>query len=327
MAYNSIEEVIADERFLAWYFQSNETLAKEWAMQMAANAQYKQLTEQSAAWLKQHLINEKNLPEQQIAAAQQRLQQNIIQAPIVAIKAKKTSWWLPAAAAVLLLVAGLGYWQYKAHHQTTLGTAYGSINSYKLPDGSQVTLNANSQISMNDTWSRLGVREVWLKGEAYFKVQKTAHKTPFIVHADKMDIVVTGTQFNVVNRLNETSVLLTEGSVTVKMPNGNEMQMKPGDFVKAQKDVPQKVPANEEKVLAWRQARLVFDNTSMKEVGQMIEDYYGVKVKFADAAVAEKRLAAGVMPNDNLDVLIQSLEATGEFKIQKQNKEIIISFP
>ncbi len=44
-------------------------------------------------------------------------------------------------------------------------------------------------------------------------VKKTTEKRRFIVHTGGMDIIVTGTQFNVVNRDGERNVLLKEGSV------------------------------------------------------------------------------------------------------------------
>jgi ferric-dicitrate binding protein FerR (iron transport regulator) len=65
----------------------------------------------------------------------------------------------------------------------------------------------------------------------------------------------------------------------------------------------------------------------MAEVATIIERYYGVKVVFADSDISEKRIGAGVMPNDNLDVLIKSLEATGNFVIKKIDNEIVISNP
>jgi ferric-dicitrate binding protein FerR (iron transport regulator) len=142
-----------------------------------------------------------------------------------------------------------------------------------------------------------------------------------------MDIIVTGTEFNVVNRDDESSVLLTEGSVTVKTREGKEILMKPGDFVKIENNIASKKPADQEKVLAWKQSKLVFDNTSMDEVAAIISRYYGVKVNFSDSAIRKKKIGGGVMPNDNLDVLIQSLEATGEFRISKTGNELLISNP
>ncbi len=49
-------------------------------------------------------------------------------------------------------------------------------------------------------WKEGTSREVWLKGEAFFHVSKTPTKARFIVHTERFDVVVTGTQFNVMNR-------------------------------------------------------------------------------------------------------------------------------
>jgi len=327
MQLNSIEEVIADERFLAWYFKTDFDLAQEWEMQLAVNPHYKLLSTESVFWLENHLIKEKEVPSQQVEAACQTLQQALQPEPAIRQIGKRKRWWLPAAAAVLLLIAGLVFVTNWPKKTTTLANTYGQIANYKLPDGSQVILNANSQLKMNEDWDKAETREVWLKGEAFFMVQKTARKSNFIVHADALDVIVTGTQFNVVNRDGETNVLLTEGSVIVRTEDGKQVHMKPGDFLRSANQSVTKKVVNQEKVLAWKQSKLVLDNTSMQELAQLIEQYYGVKVVFADAAAAQKHIGAAVMPNDNLDVLIQSLEATGEFSIKKNNKEIIISIP
>jgi ferric-dicitrate binding protein FerR (iron transport regulator) len=59
-------------------------------------------------------------------------------------------------------------------------------------------------------------------------------------------------------------------------------------------------------------------------VAKIIARHYGIKVNLANSTVGEKKIS-GVMPNDNLDVLIEALEATGEFKVTKAKDEIIIS--
>jgi ferric-dicitrate binding protein FerR (iron transport regulator) len=246
--------------------------------------------------------------------------------PVVQMQPRKKHWWTYAAAAVLIFaIAGFFIWS-KSNNKTTLDTAYGIIRQYKLPDGSQVTLNANSKITINKKWEEGTDREVWLQGEAFFKVQKTPMKNRFIVHTSAMDIIVTGTQFNAIAREDESSVLLTEGSVTIKTPDGQEIKMKPGDFVKIENKVPARQTVDQQRILAWKEARLDFDKTPMYEVAKIISRHYGVKVTVANKAVGESTIS-GIMPNDSLDVLIQALEATGDYRITKNDNEIIISGP
>jgi ferric-dicitrate binding protein FerR (iron transport regulator) len=161
-----------------------------------------------------------------------------------------------------------------------------------------------------------------LKGEAFFQIAKSSSQKRFIVHTDKFDIVVTGTKFNAVNRDNKISVYLTEGSVTVITKDGEEVKMVPGDYVEMRDNKLEWKETNQEAVLAWKDKRIDFENITMKEAAKIITEHYGVKVTLADETVAEKRLT-GIMPNDNLDVLIRALEVAYSFEITKTNNELI----
>src|SRR5690606_25962513 len=88
-----------------------------------------------------------------------------------------------------------------------------------LPDGTKVWLNAASSlkypVAFNDT-----ERKVELTGEAYFEVAKDKNK-PFKVLADKQEIKVLGTHFNVNAYTDEASIktTLVEGRVQVGLRN------------------------------------------------------------------------------------------------------------
>jgi transmembrane sensor len=322
MHYESIEDVIADDRFQAWYFKNDESKAGQWEEWLLQNQQYKQLVQESIVWMHEHRINEAEVSPQHVEAAFEKLSGSL-DAPVVNMRRRK--WWIPAAAAIIFLIAGFIFWN-KTSNKTTLNSAYGVVSHYRLPDGSQVTLNANSEISLSKEWEKGQDREVWLRGEAFFKVQKTAMKNKFIVHTNAMDIIVTGTQFNAIAREDESSVLLTEGSVTLRTRDGKEIHMKPGDFVKLENNIPSLQAADQDRILAWKESRLDFDKTPINEVAKIISRHYGIKVTVSDKAIGESTIS-GVMPNDNLDVLIQSLEGTGHYKVTKANNEIIISGP
>lgn len=322
--FNSIEEIIADENFLSWYFKTGETKAAAWEEWLVQHAADQQLVAEAVHYLDGVRIKEKEIPAQKAENAWSQIEASLNAPKVIGMRPRRR-WWIPAsAAAVILLVIGFAY--FKPGKGTVLETTYGKIGQYNLPDGSEVILNAHSEVKLANDWNEGQDREIWLKGEAFFKVKKTPRKNKFVVHTNTMDVVVTGTQFNVINREDESSVLLTEGSVTIRTNNGKEIYMKPGDFVRIENNELQKKPVNEEKVLAWRQSKLVFDRTPMSEVASIINRHYGVKVKFADSAIAEKEIG-GIMSNDNLDLLIQSLEALGEFKVTKTDEGILVSHP
>lgn len=323
--FNSAEEVIADELFLAWYFRTDETKSKAWEVRLLENQRYIPLVEEAIQFLKSTYVQENAMSQEQVELAHSQLQSSLDSAKLIEMKPKRKRLWIPAAAILVFAIAGWMLLKNDAG-KTTMESAFGTIREYQLPDGSQVTLNANSNITTSKDWKGGKDREVWLQGEAFFNIQKTATKDRFIVHTKNLDIIVTGTQFNVISRDDESSVLLTEGSVIIKTKEGREIPMKPGDFVVMQNNVPAIQPADQDKILAWKQSRLDFDKTPMKEVVKIIARHYGVKVTIADQSIEEKTIS-GLMPNDNLDVLIQALEATGDYKITRVGKEITISNP
>jgi ferric-dicitrate binding protein FerR (iron transport regulator) len=76
--------------------------------------------------------------------------------------------------------------------------------------------------------------------------------------------------------------------------------------------------------MAWTENKLVFNNTPISEVANIIKKHYGIDVKLAEDYLAQKTIT-GIMPNDNLDVLLQSLNATQEFKVLKDGDSILIT--
>jgi ferric-dicitrate binding protein FerR (iron transport regulator) len=323
MNIHSIEEVVANDFFQAWYFKNDEKKAREWEHLLLENPELVRLTTESSAWMKENYFPEQEISNDQANDAWSRFELERKDTPVIEMKRQPRRWWIPAAAAVLLVVAGFMYWR-NVPGRTTLDSDFGTISSYSLPDGSEVLLNANSNISLKKDWKEGEDREVWLDGEAFFRIQKNPSKNRFIVHAKTMDIIVTGTQFNAVSRDDESSVLLTEGSVIIKSNDGKEIHLAPGEFVKISNNTSEKHPADKERLLAWTQEKLDFDQTPMNEVAKVINRHYGVKVTLSDKVAADKKIS-GIMPNDNLDVLVQALEATGDFRITRENNEIIIS--
>src|ERR1700722_7925808 len=136
--------------------------------------------------------------------------------------------WRWAAAGVVLIVlcgaaATLGGWLHSDHvalsrsaaspHEQPVShyaTAVGEQLAVTLADGSQVTLDTQSELSVAFTPSERVVR--LLKGQVYVKVAKN-HQWPFVVEALNRRIVAVGTAFDV--RVDDTQVrvAMVEGTV------------------------------------------------------------------------------------------------------------------
>lgn len=327
--FQSAEEVLTDEHFQAWYFKTDPEKAGEWEQWMLQDPARKELVNAAVLCMQNILVREQKVPAAQVEASSQRLMDSLSTpayvsepAPVVAIRSRRR-WWWSAAAAVILLAAATWLWT-NLGGRSSIQTEYGQVTCKQLPDGSEVVLNANSSISYSEGWKEGKEREVWVKGEAFFKVQKTANKSRFIVHTDQLDIVVTGTQFNVVSRSDKSSVMLTEGSVLIRTKDGVETRMIPGDFIELSNSQLAKKAVKEETVLAWKEKKLFFEETPLSQAVEKIKEHYGVELEIDDS-VASKTIT-GIVPNDNLDVLLNALEAL-EFKVVRKDGRIIITNP
>lgn len=317
--YREPEDLLSDESFLAWYFKTGEEQGMVWEQWMADNPNSKDLVAQAVAILNAVRIPEKELPSGQAGRAEAALMQQIT-APIPLYKDRR---WIAAACILVIIGTGLLITFKGRHRQPEVNTAYGQISRQQLPDGTEVTMNANSRLRYSPGWKDGADREVWMKGEAFFHVSKTPMKSRFIVHTDHFDIIVTGTQFNVVNRDGKDNVLLQEGSVTIHTEDGQELHLAPGDFVQFNNRQLEKRPAKNDSLLAWKEQKLVFDKTPLRELVTIINDQYGVAVRLAADSIGEKTISA-ILPNNNLEVLLQALEATGEFDVIRGNGDSIL---
>ncbi|RYY54615.1 MAG: DUF4974 domain-containing protein [Chitinophagaceae bacterium] len=321
--FQEVSEVTADERFLSWYFRDNQPQGREWKTMMDSDHSLSELSQEASEFLDQLPRKEIPMTRQQVEVSLAALRAKLNAAPVVTMRPRRT-WLKIAAAAAVLAIAGFFVFR-NTEEPCNIKAEYGQLSTNQLPDGSTLILNANSTASLSTDWKGKNDREVWLEGEGFFKVAKTPEKKRFIVHTGNLDVIVTGTQFNVSNRDKRTTVLLTEGSVTIRTKDGREVKMKPGDFVEMTNE--QLVPPRtviEDNILAWKDNRMGFDSTSMEDVARIIRNHYGVKVVLGDDSVRSQSVT-GVMKNNNLDELLKAIEMTVGVTITRTNDQITIS--
>lgn len=232
-----------------------------------------------------------------------------------------------AAAAIIGVLAVAGLWQFRS---TTVDsqTAFGETRTLTLPDGSTVTLNSNSSVRYDKHWPEGQTREIWLKGEAFFEVNErgTVRKDKFIVHTGDADVEVLGTKFNVNSHREITKVALQSGKVKLSsVSNPETVTLAPGDL--ALYDTKAKTfkveRANVAAQSSWKDRKLVFNNTSLREIGAIIEDSYGLKVAIADESLAQRRVN-GEIPISNKTALLKALEQLYNLKITPGTKNTLL---
>ena len=129
-----------------------------------------------------------------------------------------------ATAAVILLLAGI-YTITVVFSKETVRTHFGEQAELRLPDGTKVVLNAGSKITWSDKNFK-NSRELKLKGEAYFDVEKGDE---FIIETKNGTVEILGTQLNVFSRENNFRVSCISGKVKVTS-GADEQIITPGEM-------------------------------------------------------------------------------------------------
>lgn len=239
---------------------------------------------------------------------------------------------LALATVAILLTGSIWYNRHanqKSDNSRIYAASYGERKSISLPDGSVVEINANSVLKLGKHWDN-GIREVWLQGEAYFKIEKKpTTNTKFTVHTEDIDIEVLGTHFNVNSRNEATRVFLEEGTVRLRMKENSdsvqELLLVPGDLALVNKEnheiIRQKM-VQAKSVTSWKEGYLVYDSSSLEEVIRDIQNTYGKKVHLYDQTLLAKRIN-GAIPTNNLGEFIKVVELLFGVKVSFQDDAII----
>lgn len=330
--YSQPEELLADDSFLNWYFKTGGGEDRVWEEWMNADEGHMNLVRQAVELLELSRLPEREIPREQIERATDRLLAGIekISGNGAAkgarrLPLRRVRVWIAAACCVGLLGAGFLLYSRYDSRSSEIRTEYGQLGEQVLPDGTEVTMNANSRLEFAPGWKKGTDREVWVKGEAFFHVSHTPEKSRFIVHMDRCVVIVTGTRFNVVNRPGKENVMLEEGSVTLRATSGKVINMRPGDFVAFDQDQqPELSAVRPDSLMAWKKRMVFLDNTPIRELVNIVYDQYGVQLHLAGDSTGSKTITA-ILPNNNLEVLLKGLETTSEFEVIRKDGVITIA--
>ncbi len=150
-----------------------------------------------------------------------------------------------------------------------------------------------------------------------------------MVHTQDLSIEVKGTQFNVNTRKEQTRVVLSEGNIQLHLAEGNSsrtIRMKPGDLVDysgRNQTLYLKRVADTTPLHSWKDHKWILEQTELSEVGTLIQETYGLTVRFQEEALASLKVT-GIIPSDNLEDILGTLESILPVDIRKSSDEIIV---
>jgi ferric-dicitrate binding protein FerR (iron transport regulator) len=188
-----------------------------------------------------------------------------------------------------------------------------------LADGTEVWLNAASSLRFPFSFPG-NTREVYLQGEAFFKVAPNRQQ-PFIVHTGAAEVKVLGTAFNVESYSQQQAVVsLTEGAVSTRLPNSSrEATLQPGIQAVLQAGKGYELrPFKASAVLAWMLGVYEFHNTPLKDITAVLERWFALTVVFDNATLGNLRVTGELDKNKPLQVFLSSLETTAGIQTELQ---------
>ena len=221
----------------------------------------------------------------------------------------------------------------KAPVVSDASTKVGERALIQLSDGSQITLNTDSEIHADMNGPVRSV--VLLRGEAYFDVAKDAAH-PFVVRAGSRQIVALGTAFDVKIQSEMFIVDLVQGKVRVEHIAANHAEvstapnaatsilMGAGSSLVAPANGEERLePLNVDREVGWRSGKLVFQDERVAAVVAEMNRYSNLKIEIRDPQIGE-RLLSGVFDPSGVAELARVLESYRLARIVAQNPSVIV---
>lgn len=242
-------------------------------------------------------------------------------------RSKALKYCIAAAAAAALFLTGAATSEPVTgkRQETVLMASSENISSYTLPDGSKVWLNKNSWLAYNQKFGKR-TRQVTLKGEGYFEVNRDEQR-PFIVKMQNgLDIKVLGTTFNACNypSLNKAEVILRSGSVQVSDNGRNEhVILKPNQKFTWNEGTAEISSVNAMNCCRWFEHRLVFDNVKLKDILENLSHKYQTEISLNVGNLADKHMSMTIR-DESVEDILDILTTLLPIRWRYQGAEIII---
>jgi len=263
-----------------------------------------------------------------------------------------------AAAACVIVLAGIGVWWVSGRrtagddhgHNNVVATKNGSHSRVTLPDGTEVWLNAGSNLTYDEAFGK-ETREVHLVGEAFFDVAKDAAH-PFVIHTKTINIKVLGTTFNIRAYPDEpvTEASLIKGSIEISLRGrpSDRIQLRPDEKIAVRNDEPSLyarkdsvasehispaimlskvayVPGDSMAVeTSWVKNKLIFRDKPFDELTKDLERWYNVSFIIKNKDLPSKRFT-GTFYNESIQEALNKLKVSYPFQYSYDKKSNIIT--
>lgn len=336
-----LDDFLADEFFIQWVKFPTPDNSHFWEKWIQENSDKKDMIREAAGLIR--LVKKKEGPGLSNKEYVE-LFEGIIRSELVKpTESTRTKYWYSffnfrqvAVLFLFLSLSGVYYYSFVSSDKNGSEIAdvgekmvvrnipLGQKATLQLEDGTKIYLNSGSEFSFPENFGD-SLRTVFLKGEAFFEVAEEKDR-PFRVVTSQADIEVLGTSFNINFSSNHIAVALVTGKVKVNDRLGNRMVLKPkeilmidslGNFKKGGFDAME--------ILGWKDKYLVFNENSIEEVENKLENWYGVQVEIqGDFPI--NWAYSGMYQDESLDNVLLGIRQTSKIRYKLKEKEVQISF-
>ena len=235
-----------------------------------------------------------------------------------------------AAAAIIILVTTATIYLLNSNKEISRQniSALQNNRQISLPDGSTVTLRKGSALSYPDNFGDQE-RSLELSGEAYFEVQHNEQK-PFRVTTSDAVIEVLGTSFLVRNTDLVDQVVVSTGKVRFaeRKNISHQVILTKGQKAELIKKQFTKDTVLNRNYLAWQNGKLIFYDTSLKQVAEDVSHFYQVEIMFSPEV--EKRAGSitikAEFERQTLEQVLDEIQLITGLRVNQENGIVVIGY-
>jgi transmembrane sensor len=251
---------------------------------------------------------------------------NVIEFPAARRKlsaAPRRAWIGGAIAASLaVMIGGPALWSASQGALVTYETKPGETRRIDLADGTHITLDGGSKLSVRLGWKARRV-EMGL-AQASFDVAKDPSR-PFVIGVGDQAVRVIGTEFNIRNDGRSVRVTVRRGIVEVaqrdakgqtptRLTVGQELRHVQGS------DTAQVRRVEASDAFAWSQGQLVADNETLGDIVADLNRRFATPIRIAPEAA--NRRFSGVIALDDEDAAVRLLATYASLHVDRTGEEI-----
>ncbi len=290
--------------------------------------------EQLGGWLRADIeFAEGGMPE----PIRERILNNVYartQRPLIS----RRCWSIAAVMLILIISGALGWTLFGIQNQNLksqisdnpirdiiVTTGMGEHSRVSLPDGTALTLNAQTTVRYN---LADGKRQVSIDGEAFFEVARNPEH-PFVVSANGMTVTCLGTSFDVRNYSDEStaSVVLRDGKVRVNARDA-DLTMEPGSRVLMDRQTLalSKHTVTPSDYTAWLNGEIKFNNQTLEEIAAELSRNYNIDLVITSDELKQERFN-GYLGRSSLRNILDVLCLASDMSYHVDNDTMVYIYP